>query len=386
MTPVNLGFMTPYSSIYPHFASHLTVGFYLGIDQDPRNNPDVQFVPDFAGTGSLREVEAVAKKLLQFNNVDILSGMINYRALPSLMPIVSNWKKMAFFFDMGELMPPSESLGRDFFFNSLQLYQSQYALGYWAQKEYKNPGHIVMPIYNSGFILNAAFQQGIAAAGGSTLLQSVIQYKEDDPHHLDIEPIMDTIRKEKPAFVHALFVGPQGNEFLEHWKKETWTRDIPLLVAENMLYDDMLVDIANLGLELYGATSWNSASEDKHNQLFTKKFKELTGQEANIYALLGYEAGLLFKEWIPVLRKKDWDLLRECFAKTEIQSPRGVRRFTHEKQLQRPEIDIIKVKCENNLINRFVIDHGETMADANGLPNPIETELESGWVNPYLCI
>lgn len=386
MTPVTMGFLSPYSSIYPYFGPHLQTGFYLGLDQDPNRKTDIEIIPEFSGTGSIREVESATKKLLQFNNVDILSGMIGYKSLPDIVPLIAKRNKTSFFFDMGELLPPNEPLGDGFFFNSLQLYQSEYALGYWAQKEFSGIGSLVMPIYNAGYNLNVAFQAGVGAAGGDSLLVSTIHHKHDDPHHLDIEAIMKKLRQEAPAYVHAIFVGPQGNEFMEAWKAETWTKDIPLLVAENMLYEDMLGDIQNLGLDLYGATSWNANSEDKHNVKFVKKFKENTGQSANIYALLGYEAGLLFKEWLPYLKKRDWDTVWKGFSQTVLEGPRGPRKFVFENDLLSPEIDIVKVSCRNERISSLVIDRGTTLSQNDNLLNPFDDGFNSGWVNPYLCI
>jgi branched-chain amino acid transport system substrate-binding protein len=364
----------------------LNIGFYQGLDQDPRANPDIQLIPEFAGSGSMTEVVGAAKKLLQFHNVDILSGMINYRVLPEITPLISSRKSLGFFYDMGELLPPNESFVNDIFFNSLQLYQSQYALGYWAQKEFRNHGQIIMPIYNAGFDLHVAFQAGIAAAGGSTVSLSTIHYKQDDPHHLDIEALMEEIKKESPAFVHAIFVGPQGNEFLESWKAQSWTKNIPLLLAENMLYEDMLNDVKHMDLELYGAISWNPSSEQKHNQEFVKKFKENTGQSASIYSLLGYEAGLLFKENLPALKKRDWEVLKEGIQKTVIEGPRGSRKFSFGQGIIAPEIDIVKISCRNSNIHNLILERGETVSQENGVLNPFDDGVDSGWVNPYLCI
>lgn len=386
MMPVNMGFLAPYSSIYPHFYQHLNIGFYQGLDQDPRRNPDVNLIPEFAGSGSMTEAVGAAKKLLQFHNVDIISGMINYRVLPEITPLITSRKSIGFFYDMGELLPANNPLTSDIFFNSLQLYQSQYALGYWAQKEYKNHGWVIMPIYNSGFDLHLAFQAGISAAGGSTLSLSTIHFKQDDPHHLDIEALMLEIKAESPAFVHAIFVGPQGNEFLEHWKKETWTKDIPLILAENMIYEDMINDVKHMDFDFYGATSWNPYSEDKNNQQFVKKYLANTGQPANIYALLGYEAGLLFRENLASIKKRDWEVVKEGFQKTVIEGPRGNRKFSFDKGILQPEIDIVKISCRNNSINSLVLERGNTFVQQDGVLNPFDDGVDSGWVNPYLCI
>ncbi|TSE09757.1 ABC transporter substrate-binding protein [Aquimarina algiphila] len=191
MNPIKIGFLTPYSSIYPNFFPHLATGFYLGLDQKPGRRADIELIPEFAGSGGIPSVVEATKKLLNFSNVDIISGMISYRSLPDLIPLIDSRKNaIGFFFDMGEMLPTFDYHSPNIFFNSHQLYQSQYALGYWAQKEYKAPGFIITPIYNSGYQLHTSFQAGVRDAGGNTILQAVIPYDNNNPHHLNIEDIL----------------------------------------------------------------------------------------------------------------------------------------------------------------------------------------------------
>ncbi|WP_109435710.1 MULTISPECIES: ABC transporter substrate-binding protein [Aquimarina] len=386
MNPIKIGFLTPYSSIYPNFFPHLATGFYLGLGQKPGRRADIELIPEFAGSGGIPSVVEATKKLLNFSNVDIISGMISYRSLPDLIPLIDSRKNaIGFFFDMGEMLPTFDYHSPNIFFNSHQLYQSQYALGYWAQKEYKAPGFIITPIYNSGYQLHTSFQAGVRDAGGNTILQAVIPYDNNNPHHLNIEDILEKIRKEAPAYVHALFVGPQGNEFLNLWKSKSWTKDIPLLVAENMLYPDMLDDVKHLGLNLYGAMLWNPDIEYKINKQFVKKFKQNSGQSPNLYALQGYEAGLMFRELLHPLKKRHWDIVKEKLQNTNIEGPRGVKNFCSKRGFLTPDIDIVKTRTDSSGIYNTVIAIGKKM-NSNVTTTLLQEEIDSGWVNPYLCI
>lgn len=381
-----MGFLTPYSSIYPNFFPHIASGFYLGLGQKAGKRSDIEILPEFAGSGSKGAFEDAFKKLLQFSNVDIISGMVSYRTIPDMVSLLEKNNKIGAFFDMGELTPNFDYHSPNMFFNSHQLYQSQFALGYWAEKTYKQPGQIITPIYNSGYQLHNAFYAGIKAAGGAVTLQTIIPYKENDPHHLDIDSVFKEMRKNPPAYVHALFVGPQGNEFLAKWKTETWAKDIPLLVAENMLYDDMLSDVKHLNLELYGASLWNPKSEKKENKFFTKKFLATTGQPPNFYALMGYEMGLLFKEVLKPLKKRDWDTVKTFMQNTIIEGPRGEVSFYPKTGLATPQMDIIKVKTGHTGINSMIIDSGKKLDLQSPEAMSLKIKSESGWLNPYLCI
>ena len=385
MNPIRLGFLAPYSSIYPFYAAHMASGFYLGLGQEP-NRSDIQLINEFAGTGNRTAFNEAARKLVQFSNVDILSGLVGYKAIADIIPMMDKYGKLGFFHDMGELLPLFETPYSNSFFNSHQLCQSEYALGYWAQKEFKNPGLVLTPIYNVGFHLHRAFEFGIGDAGGDQVLHSTIPYKPDQPHHLDIDYAFEIIHKESPAFVHAIFVGEQGNEFLAKWKTYSWTRDISLIVSENMMYEDMLSDVKHLNIQVYGAMLWNENSQNPRNQRFVNSFRQLAGQPPNLYALLGYESGLLFKEMLRPLKKRQWDKVKHLMATTVVEGPRGPKGFSLNGDYALPKIDIVKLNTFATGQQAVVIERGKGLLLTNPrLKSGISFE-NSGWINPYLCI
>jgi branched-chain amino acid transport system substrate-binding protein len=172
--PLSIGFLTPYSGTYPFYAQHLLTGWLLGMELDPVRQRTIQFTQEYTNLGGGRDTEAAARKLLFFNRVDVISGLISYKAIPDITPLIDRERKPAFFFDMGEHVPFFPMLSPDIFYASHQLWQSQYALGYWAQKTYGNGGHIILPVYEAGYHLNSTFQQGVAAAGGTQVQSTVI--------------------------------------------------------------------------------------------------------------------------------------------------------------------------------------------------------------------
>lgn len=385
MQPFTVGFLCPYSSIYPNFFPHLATGFYIGLGQVPGRSSDIVLLPEFAGSGGRNSFIEASRKLLQFTRVDMLSGMVSYRSAREISSLLTLNRKLAYFFDLGELFPLEKYRSPQIFGNSYQLYQSEYALGYWAQSEYKNPGLVLIPVYNAGFHLHRAFEFGVKHAGGSAILQSVIPYKPHSPHHLDIAYAFDIIRKEAPAFVHALFVGPQGNEFLLQWTQHSFTRNIPLLVAENMLYPDMLTDVWNLNLKLYGATLYEADGEQKQNRLFVKNFKSKTGQFPNMYALLGYEAGLLFKEMLHPIKKRQWDVIVDKMKSIVVEGPRGIQSFCRN-QTQPATVHIVQTQTCSQGQKNIIISEGRSLGHHPDIEKINDDPLDSGWMNPYLCI
>lgn len=383
--PIRIGFLQPYSSIYPYFAEHLLTGFFLGFGRDPFRQNDIQFIPHFVESGSSAKIAAGARKLIQFDQVDMLSGLINYAALPELTPILEQKQKLGFFFDLGDSIPKFDYLSPNVFFSSNQLWQSQFALGQWAPKHFGTPGVILMPIYDAGYDLHTSFQQGLSWSGGGEVLLSVVNAKEKNPNKMRVRPYLKEIKKTAPAFVHALFSGPNGIEFLKEWVDCGLNKEIPLVVSEPMTYPEWLADVQNLDLELYTASLYDPEDVSKQNRKFKQKFTKVAKQPVNTFALLGYEAGLLFKEVFSHLRKRDFDTVKKRFQSETIKGPRSERNFYPDSGFSLPPINIIKINTSRTGIRKMVIDQGHPLKYDETIFEDIRKAMPTGWQNPYLC-
>ncbi|SFD61464.1 amino acid/amide ABC transporter substrate-binding protein, HAAT family [Chitinophaga sp. CF118] len=384
--PLTFGFLSPYSGIYPHYSSHLVTGWLLGMGLDPVRQRSVQFMFEYTQMGGVEASVAAARKLLFFNRVDILSGLISYKAAPGLIPLIESDKKPAFFFDMGEYIPHFPYLSPDVFYASHQLWQSQYALGHWAQSNLGNGGRMIMPIYEAGYHLTSAFQQGVAAAGGTQISFNVLPFDHNEPDRMELDAIFDQLSKDAPPYVHAIFAGNMGTRFLEKWIESGFHKKIPLLINETMAYDDVLDDIKHTDLQIYTSMMWMREDENKANQVFVKKFESIAHQPANMYALMGYEAGLMWRELLPHAQKRDWDTVKQLLRTGIINGPRGEKNFYPSSGFALPVSNIIKITTTGNKIHKIILDQGRGMRyDAKEF-ELIHNESVSGWQNPFLCI
>jgi branched-chain amino acid transport system substrate-binding protein len=384
--PLTIGFLTPYSGIYPYYSAHLATGWLLGMGLDPARQKTVQFVPEYSERGGEQTTAAAARKLLFFNRVDILSGLISYKASPSLIPLVENDKKPAFFFDMGEYIPHFPYLSPDVFYASHQLWQSQYALGHWAQSTLGDGGHIIAPVYEAGYHLTSAFQQGAAVAGSTLLRRTILPYDAEDLFKMELDDLFAALAKDPPPYVHAIFAGSMGVKFLQKWIASGFHKKIPLLVNETMAYDDILDDVKHIDMEIYTSMMWMREDQSKANQVFVKKFESVAHQPANIYALMGYEAGLMWRELLPHAQKRDWDTVKQLLRTGVINGPRGEKNFYPSSGFALPVSNIIKITTTGNKIHKIILDQGKGMRyDAKEF-ELIHNESVSGWQNPFLCI
>ncbi|WP_160717085.1 ABC transporter substrate-binding protein [Chitinophaga solisilvae] len=385
---LSIGFLTPYSGVYPAYSAHLVTGWLLGMGLDPVRQRTVQFTSEYTHMGSADASVKAARKLLFFNNVDILSGLISYKATPDIIPLVESLKKPAFFFDMGEYIPHFPYLSPDVFYASHQLWQSQYALGRWAHSHFGDGGHMIMPFYEAGYHLHTAFKEGVTAAGSTQISLTVLPHQANEPLQMETEldALFSKIVQDPPSYVHAIFAGNMGTRFFRKWIQSGIHKKIPLVVNETMAYDDLLQDIQDADLDIYTAMMWMREDQRPANQVFVRKFESIAQQPANIYALMGYEAGLMWRELLPYASKKDWDTVKQQLRTGVIDGPRGQKSFYPAAGVALPASNILKISTTGNKINKLILDQGAGMRhDAKEFAT-IHQESVTGWHNPFLCI
>lgn len=382
---IKIGFLTPYSSIYPEMTPSLISGFYAAIPE--KYHSVFQIIPEYIGQGGDKAIIEAVNKLLHFHQVDILSGFVSYKVLPSIIPSIESRQKLGVFYDAGEYIPYTHHISDNVFFNSFQMWQSQFALGDWAYKQFGDKGTVITPIYDSGYHLQSAFRQGAVMAGARELDIHVLKYNPEGSQVTEkIQELFLQLKKEKPSFIHALFCGNEALEFYDEFCKSGLNKQIPLIVSAHMASDEILKQVKNLDLNLYSASMWNYHSKEKANMKFKKRVADFAGQKPNFYTLLGYETGLLFEKLIPEFRKRDWSEIKKRLKTETIEGPRGKRSFYLNSEYATPVIDIEKIGFHANAATKIVIEQGTAMQYDHETYEKIHKENVSGWQNPYLCV
>lgn len=388
MSKIKIGFLSPYSSIQPSMNKEIMDGFFAAMTPALLKEQVFEFVPVYIGQGKRSTLSDAVNKLLYFDNVDIVSGIVNYRGAHEIIKIIEKSGRLGFFFDQGENIPTLLQVSDRIFFNSLQMWQSEYALGYWAFKEFGDKGMVAMSMYDSGYHLQSSFRQGAIDAGSSEIDYLLFRADEGISTFVPfVGQFYQAVEQVKPAYIHAIFCGTEALEFIDAYDKSSFKNTIPLLITAHMASDDILNRINVAGIKMYGASMYNYNSENEHNRRFRADYTNLTGQKATIYALMGYEMGTAFKDMFPSLSRRDWNTVAECFKTKTLKSCRGIRSFYHGSKDSVPVIDIEKIEFQNlHTVNKIVVSQGKALQFNDRVFDEIHTENVTGWLNPYLCV
>ena len=172
--PIKIGFLAPFSTIYPSLSQDMTDGLMSGLPQNLHSF--FEFIPVFIRQGEPNAIEPVLQKLLAFDRVDMVTGYVGYRSITRFQEFFERYNTIGFFADMGEYLPFKELQSEFLFFNSFQLWQAEYAMGYWAQKTFEGKGAIFMPVYEAGYHMHSAFRHGIIAANNVPVDLAMVPY------------------------------------------------------------------------------------------------------------------------------------------------------------------------------------------------------------------
>ncbi len=384
--PIKIGVVCPYSTIYPSLSRDFLDGIGCGISTKLRG--EFQLVPEFIKQGEPSAVKSALEKLISFDNVDFISGLVGYRTISEFVPFIEKNRKVCLFADMGEYIPFTGFTSDYLFFNSFQYWQAEYALGNWSQRTYPGRGVVFMPVYDSGYHMHSAFRQGAILAQNEVMEYSVIRFSTGIDYSVTgaMLEYMQKFRKEKPAFIHALFSGDDATEFYSVFHREGLHKEIPLVVSPHMASIEILRQISHLDMSFHTASMWNYDADDEPNKLFKSRYITETGDAPNIFSLLGYEIGMMFEALYPSVRNNDIDKTRKLLKEERLLTPRGERNFYLDSEYALPTIDIEKVRIQNNKAVKMVVGQGKSLAYNNYIFDEIHRENVSGWLNPYLCV
>ncbi len=385
--PIKIGFLCPFSTIYPRLGKDMMEGILTGIHSKLR--PHFQLLPEFVHQGQPSAIKPALEKLIHFHDVDVVSGLVGYRAMAEFVPTIERARKLALFADMGEYLPFLFHTSDYIFFNSFQYWQAEFALGNWAQGEFGGKGSIFMPVYDAGYHMHSAFRQGVLACENVAIEYAVMAPTDPaQPMQLTgmIKEYLAKFEKERPGYLHVLFCGSEAQEFIQLYYDEGLHREVPLIVSPHMASYEILEPFRHMEMSFYSASMWDYATDDPHNNRFKLQYASHSGGMPTPFSLLGYEIGLALEMLYPSLKAGEYAVARKLLKKEKIISPRGERTFYLDSNYANPTIAIEKVILGGGQIRKMTIQEGKALPYNHFIYEEIHRENISGWLNSYLCV
>lgn len=380
---LKLGWLFPYSGIFKNLKTDLKQGLDIALQQEGITT-SFEVFPEFIQTGGLKDSEDALKKLLLFEQVDLVIGVTSSKVALGLLPILEAQRTPVILMNLGADIP-NRQLSSDFlFYNSLHLWKSEWVMGKWAQKQYGGEPSINMSIYEGGYGLHESFRTGTSVSGAQTVKMNVVKNFETAA---DTHPLIEYISQQQPNHVHALLSGREGDQFLQLFANQVFEKRPALTINPFMAEDGMFTE-ASTSMDLYSAMTWSLALDNAANRSFTALYQTSFGEAPNAFSMLAYETGLTLAAALKNLSGK---INREALAKAlghhQPAGPRGpislssrLLQTNMPVYIRKPAINHQTGQPQNRILE---IEYGIEWDDPS---LATEQSYLTGWENPYLCV
>ncbi|WP_158996385.1 ABC transporter substrate-binding protein [Mucilaginibacter sp. L196] len=385
MAKIKVGVFVPYSGIYRNLRSDFLNGIDAAIPEALKK--DILFQPEFIQTGSTKQVEDAFRKLVLFESVDLLTGIVSTSILANLIQSINTEKIPCIINNLGGYMPIERLSSPYLFYNSMHLWKSEWAIGKWMQNKFGGIPAIGSHIYDSGYNMHECFRIGTVASGADECRLHILKL-EGLQGFADTAPLIEIFKYEEPSHAHIILSSKEGTEFINKFYSDAIADKIPISVSPFMVNDDDIFDF-NKSPEIINALSWDYNINNSENVRFKNDYEQAFGTKPNVFGLLGYETGLAITQAIDKLNngRPDKNKLTEALSQTDMNGPRGkIAISTIDLNTPQPiYIRSAKIDGNNRQIKNEVIDvvngiewNDKTLASVR--------HGNHSWQNPYLCV
>jgi len=376
MASLKIGFLFPYSGTFPDLKNDFRQGFDLGMSKYAPGLT-ISALGEFIQMGDRKSVEDALNKLLFFEQVDVVLGIVGKLVTMDCIPLVQKNGIPVIINNLGESIPSPSFSTPSLFYNSLHLWKSQWSMGMWAQAKYGGCPAINLSIYEAGYQMHECFQMGAAHSGAETVTLNILK-NINGP--IDTTPLIQYLTEQQPPHAHALLSGKESAEFLHLFAESPLRDKVPLSVHPFMTEEPTL--------DLPSMTTWTKTLDNPANLLFVEGYVKEYEISPTVYSLLGYEDGLALGAALASIEGRlTKDKLRAALSSVRPEGPRGHISLSTQPLLAAQPVYLCKPMVEQGtgLAGHRVLETvGATHWDDPSFASSWASV--SGWQNPYLCV
>ncbi len=365
MKQIHIGLLIPSSTILP-----IGKDYEKGLKEGLSNFPELEFeiTKEFIGQGGQVKTEEAINKLITYDDVDIVTGVVSGMSAESMREKFKLAKKPFVVSNLGEQLPIYEHLNEYVFFNSYFLWQHAWALGYQGVKRFGKKGMFVGAVFDGGYSFSYMFHEGMKAADINSEWFFSIPPMPNKGELSDMNIIFPFIEKYQPDFIFAAFCGAETTLFLnrfieEGWHKRTKLMGLPFLLEPFTALKDDLVCYSTLPTAL--------------NPNITAK---------QSFYHLGYRAGIGIAK--AAVKAESWKQLQQqleedgtFFNINQLQQEKIIKHETHLPVLTKNSITANSEEIATEILEAIV-----TLSLKDPFFKQLDPTTQFGWINSYLAI
>lgn len=350
--PVKIGLITTLSGGGAGLGVDTRDGFMLAIKQSGRK--DVTVVTEDDAQKPELAVQ-IADKMIQSENVDVLTGIVWSNLLMAVQPgVVAQGK-----FYVSTNAAPAALAGAKcdpLYFNAAYQNDNLHeAMGEYANKGYKKM-FIMAPNYPAGKDSLTGFKRYYKGAVANEVYTQVGQ--------TDYAAEIAQIRASGADGVFVFLPGGMGISFMKQYAQSGVKT--PIIGPGFSFSQDVLPAIGDAALGVKASGQWAKDLDNEANKAFVPAFQKEYNRLPSIYAVQAFDAAQLILSASAKASVKDTKAFAAALNAADIKSPRGKFKFnTNRHPIQ--DIYVTEVVKENGgltnkIVEKVFTDHGDAYA------------------------
>ena len=317
---IRVGFMLPYTGTYAKLGMAIENGFKLALSElgdNPFGKPIEFFTVDDESNPS--KATDNANKIMTRDNVDVVIGTVHSGVAMGMIKVAQETGSLVIIPNAGANAATGAMCAPNVFRTSFSNWQPTHPLGRIMINDGHEKSVFITWKYGAGEEALASFREGFEAAGGEVIKELFVPFP-----NVEFQAILTEVAALKPDAVACFFAGGGAVKFVKDYAAAGLKASIPLY-GSGFLTEGVLDAQGDAAEGITTTLHYADGLQNPKNLAFRKAYRAAYGEEADVYAVQGYDAGLLL---IKALQQTSGDLSKKVEAinameGAEIDSPRG---------------------------------------------------------------
>ncbi len=317
---VRIGFMLPYTGTYAKLGTAIENGFRLALagQGGELGGREVEYFKVDDESNPAKATDN-ANKIITRDKVDVVVGTVHSGVAMGLIKVARETGSLVLIPNAGANAATGELCSPNVFRTSFSNWQPTHPLGKVMVENGHKKAVFITWKYAAGEEALASFAEGYRAAGGSVVKELFVPFP-----NVEFQALLTEIAALKPDAVACFFAGGGAVKFVKDYAAAGLKQKIPLY-GSGFLTEGVLDAQGEAAEGVMTTLHYADSLDNARNSAFRSAYRDAYGTDADVYAVQGYDTGLLL---IQALQKTGGDITdREAvIAAMEgavIDSPRG---------------------------------------------------------------
>jgi branched-chain amino acid transport system substrate-binding protein len=329
--PLRIGILLPYTDIYAVLGESITeaIRMYFEENGNEAGGRPVEFIEEDEGTAPDVALQK-AQKLVEQDEVDLVVGIVSSGVLLGVRDYFHDNQKLLIVANAGANEVSRDRKSPYIWRTSFTNWMAPYSMGSWAAANVGTRAAISVPDYAAGNNNITGFTNSFTAAGGEVILEQRTPF----PNMGDPAPFIAELADSGADLVYSFYSGGAAVTFVTAYSQFGLAGQIPLLAAGFMTEEDVLPAQGDAANGIRTTLHWSYVLDNAENNAFKEAYLARTGNDANVFAVQGYDTARVVKDMLDAVEgdTSDVEAMIAALGGVSFDSPRGPFRLDANSQ------------------------------------------------------